>query len=482
MRRAGVAVVVVLVGLVAAAVAFAAPPSNDNRADAQQIAIPSTTRGTTAESTLEQAEPVPCGNNSGSVWYRVTIPAKGTLDIALKADGDLDATLDVFKARRSQLTSSDCQLTNDDGEASSSIRVAANEVYFVRVSQRTGSVAGTFSLDLQFTAPTPRAPGTNLSGKGASGRVHPVVKPAAAYSKVLRAGTPYRVNLDSAGDEDCRTLQVFAPGTHDFDDDAPRFTIGCEGYQLFTPGPGDGGRYSFVVRAARADRRSQPFRLQVAAAGSDDTDPGIFIRNYANVKGKISARAGDVLDIYRFDVTRRSDLDLVLSTSAGVDLTVLRDSGGRIAGPRSHIRRRLSRGRYYAIVKARPGEAGSYTLRRISRTITRTRVAINGRRHVTVAPGRTVNIGVNVSPSVSGTVAIIVYRHDPIAGWLFTKSYRRHLAGGRTTVPFHLPSEGRWRTRARFYGTRQASESRTGAYAFVTAQRPLHERPQGGPP
>jgi hypothetical protein len=476
MRRGGAVVVVLLVGLIAAAVAFAAPPSNDNRADATVIEIPSETNGTTAEATLEPSEPAACQTISGSVWYRVTIPAKGTLDVALKADGDLDATLEVFKARRSQLSASDCQVSDDQGEASSSLRVAANEIYYVRVGQLQNSVAGTFTLSLQFTAPTPRAPGAPLPGRGASGRVHPVVKPAAAYSKTLRAGTPYRLSIDGGGRDSCPSLDVYPPGTRDFDDDEPVRTLSCGGYRLFAPGPGDGGRYSFVVRAARSPRSNQPFRLQVAPATNDDTDPGIFIRNYATVKGKLSAPGGDRLDIYRFDVTRRSDLDLVLSTNAGIGLSLLRDSGHTLASGSKHIRRRLSRGRYYAIVEADAGEAGSYTLRRISRTITRTRVAINGRRRLTVAPGRTVNIGVNVSPSVSGTVAIIVYKHDPIEGWQFTRSFRRHLSGGRASVPFHLPDEGRWRARARFYGTRQASESRTGAYAFVTAQRPLSEK------
>ena len=52
------------------------------------------------------------------------------------------------------------------------------EGYLVRVSQQTGSVAGTFELEVQFEAPTPRAPGVQLSRKGASGRLNGVLRPA----------------------------------------------------------------------------------------------------------------------------------------------------------------------------------------------------------------------------------------------------------------------------------------------------------------
>jgi hypothetical protein len=193
----------------------------------------------------------------------------------------------------------------------------------------------------------------------------------------------------------------------------------------------------------------------------------------------VSAHGADVVDLYRFDVTRRSDLDLVLDTSAGIDLQLLRESGGRLRcacdGTGGRIRARVGRGRYFAAVKAQRSEGGSYELRRVSRTITRTSISINGRHRSTVQPGRTVAITARVSPGVAGPVTIIVYRFDPIAGWRYSQRFRRNSMGGTVTAPLHLSQPGRWRARAVFHGTRSASESRT-RYAFVTAEAPLQER------
>ena len=93
-----------------------------------------------------------------------------------------------------------------------------------------------------------------------------------------------------------------------------------------------------------------------------------------------------MIDLYRFDVTRRSDLDLVLRTSSEFDVTLVRAGGKRIASGQQ-IRRAVRRGRYFAVVRARRGASGSYRLRRVSRTITRTRATINGQRSAQVSPG-----------------------------------------------------------------------------------------------
>src|SRR5215217_6314325 len=350
------ALVVSLAALLAlASVALAAPPSNDNRENAAQVDIPSTTTGTTEESTREANEPgSSCGSPAGTVWYRLDVPADGRLNVALRAQGELSASVEILRRQRNAVTSVDCDVTDEEGNASASVRVKRGEGYLIRVAQQSQSVPGTFEVEVQFTAPTPRAPGAQLPRKGASGRVDPVLRPAAAYSTTFREGRPYRLNLDasSESEEGCTELQVFGPGTRDFDDDSPLFTVGCDGYKVFTPGPGDGGRHSLVVRANPDDEGSQPFRLQVAPAGGDDIAPGVFIRNYARRRGSVSAHGADVVDLYRFDVTRRSDLDLVLDTGAGLDLQLLRESGGRLRcacdGTGGRIRARVGRGRYFA--------------------------------------------------------------------------------------------------------------------------------------
>jgi hypothetical protein len=479
-RRVLLIVSVVAVGLIATAVALAAPPANDNRESAIAVDIPSKTTGTTEEATRETNEPPErCGSPGGSVWYRVDVPADGRLNVTLQAQGELGASVELLRRQRTQLTSAGCDVTGEQGQAQVSAPVRTGEGYLIRVTQQTTSVTGSFEVDVQFEAPTPRAPGAALPAKGANGRLDTVLRPAAAYSTTFRDGVPYRINLDSGADEGCQELQVFAPGASDFDADEPLFTVGCEGYRVFTPGPGDGGRHSLVVRASRDQTGSQPFRLQVAPAATDDVAPGVFIRNHSSKRGKVSAHGADVIDLYRFDVTRRSDLDLVLDTSAGLDLQLLRENGHRLrcaceeSGGR--IRARIGRGRYFAAVRAQRGQAGFYELRRVSRTITRTSIAINGHRHNTVRPGQSVTITARVRPGVPGPMAIIVYRFDPIEGWRYSQRFPRVSQNGTVTASLRLPEPGRWRARAVFYGTSSASESRT-RYAFVRAEAPLQER------
>src|SRR5215212_5390810 len=98
-----------LVGaLVQAAPAAAAPPANDARAAAQPVgALPATLRGTTVDATLEEDEPFSScsGGAKGSGWYSFTAAESRDMLVALDADGDMDATVEVFLRQRSQVSS-----------------------------------------------------------------------------------------------------------------------------------------------------------------------------------------------------------------------------------------------------------------------------------------------------------------------------------------------------------------------------------------
>src|SRR4051812_34661417 len=85
---------------VGAPAALAAPPSNDDRANAQDVDVPSSTDGTTAEATQEEDENASCLSDAGSVWYRLK-PKKGRVIAQLAANGDLDATVEVYRVQRS---------------------------------------------------------------------------------------------------------------------------------------------------------------------------------------------------------------------------------------------------------------------------------------------------------------------------------------------------------------------------------------------
>jgi hypothetical protein len=116
-------------------------------------------------------------------------------------------------------------------------------------------------------------------------------------------------------------------------------------------------------------------------------------------------------------------------------------------------------------VRTIDGATGSYTLQRVSRTITRTRVRVATR----TAPGRAVSVGATVSPDAAGPVTFTVQHFDPLAGWLFFRQERARAVAGRATISFTPPTEGRWRVRAAFDGTRTAAPSRSGYAALLAA-------------
>jgi len=475
-RLLAAAVAVALAALGAPAAASAAPP-NDARADAQALgAPPSSVSGTTVGASVDAtAEPTgDCGATGASVWYSVTPGSDERLVLSLDASGDLDAVLDVFRRQRSQASSVTCDATDKDGAASVTFSVKKGESYLIRVAALPNSAAGTFHLDLAAAQPAPRPPGARLPGRGVTRTLDRVANVADAFSARLSAGTPYRINLDGQVEDGCLSLSVYGPGTSSFEDDDPVKRLGCGGYLLFTPGPGESGRYSFFVKSSSRVRGAQRYHLQVAPAGPDDTSPGIFLHNFARVRGAVRGAGIDVVDLYRFDVTTRSTLFASLATGADLDLVLLRDDGRRLScacgdSGSVELHRGLRPGRYFLAVRARDGSSGRYTLRRASRTITTSKIQVQGARTAQVAPGTSVRVAVLTSPSVAGPVTITVERFDPLSGWQFVRRY--HSGGSITFTP---PAVGKYRFSGSFDGTRSAAPSTTGT-ARLTVAGPLVE-------
>ena len=85
-----------------------------------------------------------------------------------------------------------------------------------------------------------------------------------------------------------------------------------------------------VARAEPGLRSPQRYHLRVARAGRDDTAPGVFIGNHARVRGSLRAGGLDVVDLYRFDVVRRSGLFLRLRTRRPAANDPTNDRGRRL--------------------------------------------------------------------------------------------------------------------------------------------------------
>ncbi len=435
--------------------ALAAPPANDDRAAAQRLSLPANASGTLVDATLEPESELfsSCADVDSSVWYRFTAPKSGNAVIELDAAGDLDAAVDVFKRERSEFTPVDCEKTRKDGTATLDLEDLEGE-YLVRVGKRRGSDPGDFRLRVAEPSPPAEAPGKALPGKGVRDSVDRLLNPSDIFNRRLRAGTPYRVSLSANG---CTGITVTAP---DGDEVVSRR---CGGYELFTPERS--GRYLFTVESGRR-RGTQNYRLQTARARLDDTTPGVFIRNYAKVRGRVNGRL-DSVDLYRFDVTRRSRLSL--SVSGGPDLALLSEAGRRLDSGED-IERALSAGRYYVAVR---GE-GKYRLRRISRAITHSGTRFNDSTHATAGPGQTVSLALVVRPAVDGRGVITVERFDPLEGWQFLRRYQVRVSGGRGAVSFTPPSVGRYRARSEYLGSRSSSASSTGL-ARLRVIAPLSE-------
>ena len=468
MRRIPHAVTLLLLAaflaMYATASAAAAPPPNDARAAAQGLpGLPANVRGQTAEATLEADEPGPsCGAGiKGSVWYAFTAPASRSVLLALDAGGEMDAIVEVFERQRSQLMPLVCDVTNRRGEATADLDATAGTDYLIRVAPLANSVTAGFGLRVVVPDEPARPPGRALPRGGVNAAVDRFANPDDAWSVQLRAQRTYRINTVTPG-SGCARVALYAPGTGF--SESPVKTLGCDRHTVYTPP--ESGRYTLLVRAPRASRSRLPYRLRVGTAQSDDSAPGLSLADDRAVRGTIQGSELDALDLYRFVIDRRADVRLRLQTGAELELVLLDDKGNRRGQASSQLDRRLRPGRYFLAVRAVDGADGRYTLRRVTRTITRSRMLVDGGSTASIAPGGNVALSLAVSPAVEGRATLLVERFDPLAGWLFDARLRPAVNGGRASVSFHPPRVGRWRVTGAFDGTRHASPSEGGTARF----------------
>jgi hypothetical protein len=484
--RIGTVLIVGLALIVGVSRAFAQgppPPPNDNRAAATVLgSLPADVTGTTVGATTEENEPYSsCAATGPSVWYQISVgdTAPDRIAVRLQASGDLDAIVDVYVKQRSQNVPVRCDATDKHGEAALAFKPVKATTYLIRVANVYNSASAAFSLSVFALPPPARPPGSALPSGGAGGTLERVLNSSAAYSSLLAPGTTYRINLVNRTDG-CMRLDAFAPGTSSFDGATPLFTLPCAGYRLFTPRVG--GRYSFLVEGSDSVSGPQRYYLDLAGATPADSAPGVFIRNYARVKGFLRGNRIDVVRLYRFDVVDRSNLDLELAPSSPDSpfSLELRDDRGRMiecacdSTGSASITRTMSPGRYFIAVRARDFASGGFTLIRRSRTITRTVALIDGTRFVQVTPGMPLALTAALSPSVDGPVTLEVQRFDPLSGWQYVTTLRLRSVAGTAGASYTPPAPGRWRVVAAFTGTRTASPSESG-FAQALVAGPLTE-------
>jgi hypothetical protein len=478
---------VLLVASAPAEVTSAPPaPANDALANAQPISVhslPATISGTVLGATTEANERQSAcdASTTNSVWYSLRVTNAQRVGIDVAAAGALDATVDVYHAVRSQLGSVECQETEGEGKASLSFQASKNGLYYVRVAAIQGSQLAGFTLEVFTPTPAVRPPGALLPAAGASGHVDRVQNINAAYSIVMHAGVSYLIDLANETKGACVRGALFAPGISSFGIEEGEeggsssgvLHIQCSGYRLFTPGPGQGGVYSFDITPQQSRSGVQRFHLQVAPAGAAETAPGLTLGNYEHAHGYLNGRSVHVLRLYRMEVTSHSNLTLELTApeSADFKLQLRNQSGDAIecdcegSGSQT-LQHQLQPGTYYAVVSVRDKTSGSFTLERESRTITSSTISFGTTK---ATPGQGLGIEVKVSPAESGPVTVEIERFDPVFGWQFYRQDRAFASGGLATVSFVPPSVGQWRADAKYEGSSTASPSSVGfTYLLVS--------------
>jgi hypothetical protein len=127
-----------LTALVLAAPALAAPPSNDNRADAQPLpAFPSTAHGTTAEATLERLDPQvsKCGRIDATVWYRIDAAPDGTIVATVQAAGQLAPVVRIYRRNPSSIQEVSCGSAKAGGKVVASVATVRGAGYLILVGR-----------------------------------------------------------------------------------------------------------------------------------------------------------------------------------------------------------------------------------------------------------------------------------------------------------------------------------------------------------
>jgi TolB protein len=312
-------------------------------------------------------------------------------------------------------------------------------------------------LGVREKAPVP--PGTPLPRAGVADRVDPLFDQADAWSVRMQRGVTYRINLSPR--RGCASIGLYRPGVRGFGTNGRVAFHQCGGYFTFTPGPDGGGTYSLLVAAQSDSQAIVAYHLQAAPAEPDDQGPGILLDGDQRVSGSLFATGIDVVDLYRFDVSERSAVRVELTSSSAFSLALTRVDGGAIAqAPAgSVLRQTLTHGTYLLAVRAPHRVGGKYTMALLVRLVTKTTLTADGKAKVIVPVGRSVVLQTATAPAPSGgNVRLALEYQDPLAGWVFRRSW--DVAPG-SSVTFAPPWVGAWRVRASFFGTRGSSPSQS---------------------
>jgi hypothetical protein len=147
--------------LLFAAPALAAPPANDDFANAQPISLSDTVSGTLTDATVQSDEPNHTGNpyspSGGSVWYQWTSPGTAVqVRLSVCLDGTLSPGVAVYTG--TDLAALTLKAPEDYPGCRVEFNAAPNTIYSIAVYDEYGQVgdyppAGDFQLNLHHVTP-----------------------------------------------------------------------------------------------------------------------------------------------------------------------------------------------------------------------------------------------------------------------------------------------------------------------------------------
>lgn len=454
--------------------ALAAAPANDNRAAAAPLTAGDDVTGTTVGATREANEPPNCPEKGGgSVWYRYTAPRDGSARLFLQTRDKLDASVAVYEVDNSTINRIACA-DSRRGEAFIDTTLDKGP-YLIRVTEKPGSQSGGFRLRFSGVLTEPEGTGTPLPASGrVRGTLNPLTRPFLRVSRSLKAGHDYRVRVAVGKGGECGTrIRLLAP------DGSSAGSLDCRDYGIITPGPGEGGRYTLALDS-QGGAADEAYDVSITGVGPDDLAPGHFIGGFGRARGSVSGKGPDAEDVYRFDVTKRAEITLELSSKGSMSMQLRTERGRRVTSAEvddgsDQIRTRLRPGRFYVVVSAADSAGGRYTLSRLTRVITSTTVTWDGQGSLEKGPGSSSTVGVTTSNAASGRAIVTVERFDPTYGWRFWIQKRITISGGHGSMSVPATEIGRYRVRAGFLGTRRFSPSRTRRTASLRVVAPLRE-------
>lgn len=356
--------------LVLAPAADAAPPLNDNRADAQILpAFPATASGTTAEATVERLDPQvsDCGQIEGTVWYRIDQAPDGRIVATVRAQPGLAPVVRLYRRGASAISEVDCGTAADAGTAVTSVQTVRGAGYFILVGRRPGAGDGAFDVLVELflpprndrardAQPLGRLPGTiegttlGATGDSSDGKACGLAGGTVWYG-IAGSGRRAVLRLTAAEELDA-SMTIFERVRSELE------PIDCsatdrDGHAVLAVDTKAGRSYLLVV-GERAKSRPGTFRLEALAAEAPEALPGHRLG-----PGAVNTVHGltDVNDIWYANLRAGSNYLIAFSSRDCATVSV-RAPGVRNRSAAPLVRLRCND---FTLLTPEPGRAGRYT-------------------------------------------------------------------------------------------------------------------------